>query len=435
MGINITVVGGASSYTPELFANLVAAYKGLDVEQVRLVDLNGAKLELIRRVSQELLDEAGSKIKVAATQNLAEALPGSDFVLLQIRIGGLEARIRDETVPMAFGMVGNETTGAGGFVCGLRTVTVALDLARQIEQLAPHAWLLNLSNPAGMVTEAILNHTDLRTLGFCNIPINTTYAIGRALQIDPTQIELRSFGLNHLSWTRAALVNGEDILKPVLDTAGSRDSILYREGLVEEMIDPQWLETLGMIPGWYLRYFYYPDFILEQEQRERKPKGESDRRAEQRLHEIFVDHGYTVEAQQILSGKGGAQYYLPVLQVIDSMLNNRGDVVVVDTVNKGAIGGLPEEGCVEIPARIWREGVEPCVVGELPLPVRGLVQSVKNYETLTIEAARTGSRKTAIAALMAHPLVPSYPIASAYFHRVLENERAYLPQFFKNEGG
>jgi 6-phospho-beta-glucosidase len=430
MGIKITVVGGGSSYTPELSANLVETGDGLDVEQVCLFDLNAEKLELIRSVSQKVLYEAGSNIQVTATQNMNEALTGCDYVVMQIRVGGLAARVRDETLPMTFGMVGNETTGAGGFVCGLRTVTAALQIARQVERLAPDAWLLNLSNPAGMVTEAILKHTHVRCLGFCNIPINTAYAIGRALGVDPTRIRLDSFGLNHLSWTRAAYVEGEEILKVALNTAGRGDSILYREGLVEEMIDPEWLDALHMVPGWYLRYFYYPDRVLEEDRRQGHTKGIDDMRAEERLQRIYASEGYTREAQQILSGKGGAQYYLPVLQVIDAMLHDRGDEVVVDTANAGAIPDLPGDGCVEIPCRIFRNWVEPIPVGQLSLSVRGLVQAVKNYEELTIEAAVTGSRKMALAALMAHPLVPSYAIAGPFFDHVLANEADFLPQFF-----
>lgn len=433
--MKITVIGAGSSYTPELSANLIEYQNHMNVDQVVLMDLNREKLELIRKVSQKLLDQSGSKINVVATQNLDEAIAGANFVLLQIRVGGLAARVRDETLPMEFGMVGNETTGAGGFVCGLRTVPVALHIARQVENLAPDAWLLNLSNPSGMVTEAILNYTGVQALGFCNIPINTTYAIGRVLNVDPNEIQLDSFGLNHLSWTRAAYLEGKEILKPVLDTAGSRDSILYRRGLVEEMIDPGWLDTIHMIPGWYLRYFYYPAQVLEEDRRQGYTKGADDMRAEERLHAIYSGEGYTPEAREILSNKGGAQYYLPVLQVIDSMIHDRGDVVVVDTTNQGVIPDLPPNACVEVPAKVFKNRVEPLPVGPLPLTVRGLVQTVKNYETLAIESAITGNRKTAIAALMAHPLVDSYPTASAFFKRVLENERDYLPQFFQDITG
>jgi 6-phospho-beta-glucosidase len=348
---------------------------------------------------------------------------------MQIRVGGLAARVRDETLPMKLGMVGNETTGPGGFACGLRTITAAMEIARQIEQYAPQAWVMNLSNPAGMVTEAILNHTRVKAVGFCNIPVNTTYAIGRMLGIDPQRIQLDSFGLNHLSWTRAAYVDGKDILAPVWDHNGNSESLLYQNGLVEDLIQPEWLETIRMIPGWYLRYFYDPDRVLSQDIAKSQTRGTDDMQAEALLKEMFETQGYTSEAQHILSKKGGAQYYLPVLQVVDSMIHDRGDVIVVDTTNGSALPDLPSEACVEVPARIYRERVEPLPVGPMPLTVRSLVQAVKTYEQLAIQAALTGSRNTALAALMAHPLVGSLSKAQPFLQKMLANEQDYLPQF------
>jgi 6-phospho-beta-glucosidase len=192
------------------------------------------------------------------------------------------------------------------------------------------------------------------------------------------------------------------------------------------------LRRIHLIPSWYVRYFYYPEIILEEDRAEQVTKGSRDMQAEEELHAIYLDQGYTPRAQQILAEKGGSQYYLPVMQVIDSMINDRGDTVVVDTRNQNAISGLPADACVEVPAHIFRSGAQPLEVGEMPPTVRGLVQAVKSFEELTIEAAMTGNRQTAIAALMANPLVGTYPKASAYFERVLKNERDYLPQFYSS---
>jgi 6-phospho-beta-glucosidase len=429
VGYKITVIGAGSSYTPELFANLADYPDRLGIDKVYLHDLTGEKLELIHRVSQKLVDESGGRPVITATTDLGEAINDSDFILMQIRVGGLAARIRDETLPMQLGMAGNETTGPGGFACGLRTVTAAMEISRQIQQIAPKAWVMNLSNPAGMVTEAILNNSGIRAVGFCNIPINTTYAIGRIFNINPEHIQLDSFGLNHLSWTRAAYVGEKDILAPVWESAGSSESILYKSGLVEDLIQPEWLETLRMIPGWYLRYFYNPDLVLEQDHQKSQTRGSDDIQAEIQLKEIFESKGFTPEAQQILSNKGGAQYYLPVLQVIDSMIHDRGDIVVVDTLNGGCMPDLPPESCVEVPARIYGDRIEPLPVGPMPLTVRSLVQAVKTYEQLTIQAALAGDHKAALAALMAHPLVGSLSKAQPFLQQMLENERDFLPQF------
>lgn len=429
MGLKITVVGAGSSYTPELFANLADYPDSLGIERVCLYDRSPEKLDIIRSVSQNLAKEGGVNVAITTSSDLGEALDESDFILMQIRVGGLAARVRDETLPMQFDMVGNETTGAGGFACGLRTVSAAMEIVRLVEKHAPQAWLMNLSNPAGMVTEAVLNNSRVRALGFCNIPINTTYAIGRMLGVNPRRIQLDSFGLNHLSWTRAAYVDGQDILASVWEDAGSLESTLYQHGLVETLIQSEWLETLRMIPCWYLRYFYDPQQVLEQDRAKNQTRGTDDMQAEVRLKEIFESDGYTSEARRILSNKGGAQYYMPVLQVIDAMIQDRGDIVVLDTTNGDCLPDLPREACVEVPARIYRARVEPLLVGPTPLTVRSLVQTIKVYEQLVIQAALTGSHQAALAALMAHPLVGTLSKARPFLKKVLENERDYLPQF------
>lgn len=426
MGIKLVVIGAASSYTPELFYNLAENRSQLDVEQVTLVDLNSEKLNFIADVCMRLIHNNQLDLKLVTTTKLEGGLEGVDFVLSQIRVGGLDARVRDETLPMELGMVGNETTGAGGFVCAMRTVPVMLDIARRVERIAPDAWILNMSNPAGIVTEAISKHTKVRTLGFCNIPINTTYEFAHLLNVDPAIVQLDSFGLNHLSWTRGVLVNGEDMLQPLLDEADNQAAILYQRGLVEHYLTPENLQAIRMIPSWYVRYFYYPEIVLDEDRKDVHTKGVSDMQAEEELRAIYLAEGYGERAQKILAGKGGAQYYLPVLQAVASIVHNRGDVITVDTLNGRTIPDLPAHVFVEVPARIFKDRVEPFEVGPMPLAVRGLVQTVKAYEELTIEAAVTGNQKTAIAALMANPLVGTYPKARAFLDRVLKNEHTYL---------
>ena len=431
MGIKMVVIGAASSYTPELFYDLAEDRERLDVEQVTLIDLNEDKLKFIADVCERLVRKNHLDLKLVASTKLEKGIEGADFILPQIRVGGLDARVRDETLPMELNMVGNETTGAGGFVCAMRTVPVMLEIARQVERIAPDAWILNMSNPAGIVTEAICKHTKVRALGFCNIPINTTYAMAHLLNVEPGNAQLDSFGLNHLSWTRRVLVDGEDKLQALLDEAYDQDSILYQHGLVESHLTPEYLQTIRMVPSWYVRYFYYPEIVLEEDRKEAHTKGVSDMQAERELREIYLSEGYNEQAQKILADKGGAQYYLPVLQAVDSIVHDRGDIVVVDTKNGSSMPDLPGNVCVEVPARLYRDRVEPLHVGLMPLSVRGLVQTVKAYEELTIEAAITGSQKTAIAALMANPLVGTYPKARKFLNRVLENEFEYLKPFYK----
>jgi 6-phospho-beta-glucosidase len=430
MGLKIAVIGAASSYTPEIFADLADFRRQLEVDQVALMDPNADKLALIAEVGRKVLREANLPAHVVAMQSLEQAIAGADFIILQIRVGGLQARIRDETLPMEFGMVGNETTGAGGFMCGLRTVTAALRIAETIERVAPRAWVLNLSNPAGIVTEALLQHTALRTVGFCNIPINTTYEFADVLGVPPEKIALRSFGLNHLSWVREVLVEGEDKLQPLMSATQDRNSILYKHGLVEDLMDPRWLKTLGMVPSWYVRYYYWTEEVLAQDRRSQHTKGTSDMEAEQGLRALYLSEGYGDKVRQILASKGGAQYYLPVLQVASAVAHDSGQVVVCDVRNGNSLPDLPLGVCVEVPARVNRNGIEPLPVGHMPLSVRGLVQTVKAYEQLTVEAAISGSHEAALTALATHPLVGSYTKACQFWGRALDHEREFIPQFF-----
>ncbi len=429
MGLKIAVIGGGSSYTPELIADLLEPGVRLLVDEVALLDRNAAKLDLVAGACRKLLDKAGRPMSIRPTQSREEALGGADFVILQIRVGGLEARVRDETLPMELGMVGNETTGPGGFVCALRTAPVALEFAREIERLAPRACLLNLTNPAGIVTEAVLHHSRVRTVGFCNIPINTTHSLAEVLGVEPSRVRLDSFGLNHLSWVRRAFVDGKEMLQDLIAETRDRQAPLYRRGLVDDLMDPDFLHSLSMITNWYVRYFYFPEQVLAQDYRSHETKGQRDMAAEERLAAIYAQAGYNQQARDILAAKGGAQYYLPVLDVMNAIVHDTGATVIADVRNEEALPDLPPEACVEVPARFYRDRTEALPIGPMPLSVRWLVQTIKVYEQLAIEAALTGDRGKAIAALMANPLCGSYGKASAFFDRVLANERAYLPQF------
>jgi 6-phospho-beta-glucosidase len=429
MGLKIAVLGGASSYTPELFAGLLRPDSRLTVDEVALLDLDATRLELVARVSRRLVEAADRRLTIHPTLSTDEVMDGADFVILQIRVGGAQARIRDETLPMRFGMVGNETTGPGGFICALRTVPVALAYARALERIAPKACLLNLTNPAGIVTEALLNHSSLRTLGFCNIPINLTTGLAEALDVSTDRMRIEYFGLNHLGWVPRAYLDGREVLGRLLAEARNRQATLYRHELVDPLVDPEWLRVLGMIPNWYCRYYYYPEQVLEEDRRSEQTDGQRDITADEHLRRIYQRTGYDQQAREILAAKGGAQYYEPVLRVIDAIVHDTGALVVADVQNGGALPDLPAGACVEVPARFRRERTEPVPVGPMPISVRGLVQAVKAYEELAIEAALIGDSGIAVAALVAHPLCGSYPKAKAFLDSALEAEGTLLPQF------
>ena len=425
--MKIVVVGAGSSYTPELFASLTSGVASLPVDEVALVDPNAERLAFIADVARRIIELAGSPIRVTTATDLDRAADGAAFVIPQIRVGGLAARKRDETLPMEFGLIGNETTGAGGFVCALRTVPAVLDIARTVERRAPEAWLLNLSNPAGIVTQALLQSTALRTIGFCNIPTNTARDLARLVGVDHAAIRLDSFGLNHLSWLRSAYIDRKDVLQPMFDALRDRDDPLF--SMVDPLMDVDDLRTLRLIPSWYVRFFYFADQILDEDRVAGTTKADRDVAAEERLSVIYRTVGYDDEARRILAGKGGANYYENVLAAMDAVVNDTGAVIVADVRNEGAIPDLPHDACVEVPARIDQRTVRAFPVGDLPVSVRGLIQAVKAYEELTIEAAITGEVTRAVQALVANPLVRSYSTARAYFERVLEADRAYLPAF------
>jgi 6-phospho-beta-glucosidase len=425
--LKIVVVGAGSSYTPELFASLTSGVTSLTVDEVALVDLNADRLEFIANVARRILQDGASSIRLTTSTDLDRAVGGADFVIPQIRVGGLAARKRDEALPMAFGMVGNETTGAGGFVCALRTVPAVVDIARTVERHAPDAWILNLSNPAGIVTEALFRHSPLRTIGFCNIPTNTARQLGAILGVDHARIRLESFGLNHLSWLRRAFVDGLDVLGPMFDDFRQPDHPLM--SMIDPLMSIEDLRALRLVPSWYTRFFYFTEQVLAEDQSSTTTKADRDVVAEERLGTIYRTVGFDDESREILAGKGGANYYENVLAAIDAIANDTGQVIVADVRNDGAIAELPRDACVEVPARVDRRAATALPVPELPVTVRGLIQAVKAYEQLTIQAAVTGDRTLAVQALVANPLVRSYSKARPFFEQVLEGEGAYLPAF------
>ncbi len=430
MGIKIGIIGAGSSYTPDLFASLVESDHSIELDEAVLMDKNMEAASRIARVSRGILQAAGEKTKISPTESLEAAVTGADFILIQVRVGGLAARVRDETLPMELGMVGNEEIGAGGIVCGLRNVTAILEIARQIESLSPHAVVLCLANPSGMLAEALLSQTHLRTIGYCNIPINMTYDLAGVLNVPPERIRLDFVGINHLGWIRGAAVDGEERLQSLIQSTVSREDVLYRYGLVDPLVEPEVLRALGMLPAWYLRYYYFPEKTMEEDRRQ-GPKGEQDMASDRRLAELYETAGFTEEARRILVRKGGERIYLPVLQTIDSIVHDRGDLIVANVQNGAATPDLPPESVLEIPVRFYRDREEPEKIGPFPLQVRGLVQAVKASEQLTIEAVLTGDRGAALAALATNPLVGSFDKACAFLDRALAAESQFLPQFFK----
>ena len=421
MGVKITVVGGASTYTPELVEGFVARADRLPVDELVLLDPDADRLAVVGGLARRILARRGWTGRLVATGDRAAALEGADFVILQLRVGGQAARLLDETIPPRFGCIGQETTGPGGFLKALRTVPVVLEIAEEaVRRGAPGAWLVDFTNPVGIVTRALLDEGH-RALGLCNVAIGFQRRFAAHFGVAPERIELEHVGLNHLTWERAVRVDGVDRLPELLADAGP---LLGDEvGLPIEL-----LRALGALPSYYLRYYYATREVVE-EQRTGPIRAEEVMEIERGLLDLYRDP--TLDAKPaLLEQRGGAFYSEAAAQLIASLHAGTDDVQVVDVRNDGALPDLPKAAIVEIPARIDREGAHPLPLAPLAPELRGLVEHAQAYEELAVAAAISGDRRIALRALLANPLVPDFATARDLLAALLEANRGHLPRFF-----
>ena len=420
--LKICVIGGGSTYTPELIEGFIEKRDELPVTTIALMDIDEDRLRVVGGLTERMLRAAGSDIELKLTTRRKEALAGANYVITQIRVGGLACRIQDEKIPLQFGVVGQETTGPGGFAKALRTIPVLLDIAHDMAEVAPGARLINFTNPSGIITEALLKYTDVPTIGLCNSPFGFQQGIARQLGVAPQRIRLDYVGLNHLSWIRGVQLDGEDVFDQVLEGAITQ----ARAG--DSPFSPQLLETLGMIPSYYLNYYYHHDRVLDEQRRADKTRGEEVQEIEARLLELYADPSLK-HKPQLLEKRGGAHYSTVAVAVISAIHRDAGEVHIVNTRNNGALPDLPPHCVVELPSVINKSGAQAVPVAPMPPVIRGLTQAVKAYEELTVQAAAEGDERTALQALLAHPLVPSFAVAQRLWAAIKEANRAYLPQF------
>jgi 6-phospho-beta-glucosidase len=411
--MKLAVIGAGSTYTPELVSGLSRERERVPLDELVLHDIDAERREVVGGLAQRMLERKGYGGRLTLTGDLAEALEGADFVLIQIRVGGQEARLRDETIPLACGCIGQETTGAGGLAKALRTVPVVLDIAAEArERAADGAWIVDFTNPVGIVTRALLD-AGHRAIGLCNVAIGFQRAIAGSLGVEPERVFVDQVGLNHLTWIRAVQLDGRDVLDEVL--TDHMDAAAGQAALPAELI-----RELGAIPSYYLRYFYTEDERLA-ELREEKPRAQVVAEIECELLDLYRDPGLT-EKPALLERRGGAFYSEAATQLVAALASNSGEPQVVDVRNGGALPGLAADDVVELPARIGREGAEPLPQSPLAPELLGLVQHVAAYERLAAEAAVTGDRELAARALLAHPLVGQWPRSRELLERMLEAE-------------
>jgi 6-phospho-beta-glucosidase len=421
LGLKVAVIGGGSTYTPELIEGFTRRPDRLPIDELVLLDIDPQRLEIVGGLAQRMLDKLDWTGRLVSTGNRDAAIDGADYVLVQLRVGGQAARLVDETLPLRFGTIGQETTGAGGFAKALRTVPVVLDLAElTAKRAAPGAWVVDFTNPVGIVTQALLDEGH-RAIGLCNVAIGLQRMLAKRFEVAPERVELEHVGLNHLTWERAVRVDGSDRLPEMLDRDG--DDLAEHLGMPVEL-----LRALGALPSYYLRYYYLTDEVVRQ-QRNGHSRAEEVIDIEARLLEMYKDQALA-EKPALLEDRGGAYYSEAAAQLIASLNDGAGDVQVVDVRNDGALPDLPADAVVEVPARIDRDGAHPLPLAPLAPEMRGLVEEVKAYETLTVEAARSGDRRTALRALLANPLVRGRSNPSELLDALLEANRKHLPRFF-----
>ena len=415
--MKVTVVGGGSTYTPELVDGIARLQHPFRVDELVLTDPAEQRLELVAGVSQRIWAKYGYSGEITFTTDLDRAVADAAIVLLQLRVGGQAARAVDESLPLKCGCVGQETTGAGGLAKALRTVPVVLEIAERVSRLATEdAWIIDFTNPVGIVTRALLDH-DHRAVGLCNVAIGNQRAAAALLGVEPAGVSLDHVGLNHLTWTRQVLVDGRDRLPELLAT--SAEALAGRSGLPADV-----LRRLAVWPSSYLRYFYEHDHVVEQ-QRAKPSRAQEVAEIERQLLEIYADPAVD-EKPALLQQRGGAYYSEAAVDLMASLITDRGDVQVVNLRNQGALTFLADQAVVEVPARVNGRGPQPETLGSVDPLFAGLIAHVSAYEELALDAAIQGGRERVFRALLAHPLIGQHDIADNLTDLLIAANRDHL---------
>jgi 6-phospho-beta-glucosidase len=423
MGVKVAVVGAGSTYTPELVEGFALQQQRLPIDDLALLDVDGERLEVVGGLARRILKKRGWSGMLSLTTDRNQAFEGADFVVIQLRVGGQRARLIDETLPLEFGCIGQETTGAGGFAKALRTVPVVLEIAEEVgRRSAAHAWIIDFTNPVGIVTQALLDEGH-RAIGLCNSAMGFERMIARHLSVEPSEVTLEHVGLNHLTWERAAKVKGKDRLPGLIAERA-------HELAVETQIPTDLIRTLGALPSYYLRYYYCTDQVLaEQLSGTKRSRAEEVIEIERALLAMYRDPQLE-EKPPLLMRRGGAYYSEAAVRLITSLHAGTGDIQAVDARNQGGISNFADDAVVEVSSRIDREGAHPLRLAPLAPELKGLMEHVKAYERLTVQAAIHGDRRTALKALLSNPLVPSYRIAASLLDALLSANREHLSRFF-----
>ncbi|MCK5129637.1 MAG: 6-phospho-beta-glucosidase [Clostridiales bacterium] len=424
--LKIAVIGAGSSYTPELIEGFINRQNELNLKELRLMDIDASRVEIVSKMIKRMVVHSGMDTNIIITTDLKTAVEGVDFVLGQIRTGKMQARILDETIPLKYDLIGQETTGIGGFMKALRTIPDMKVIAEHIEKYCPDAWFVNFSNPSGIIAEYLLNYTNVKMMGLCNVPISMKKDAMDRLPKDAKDVNIEYIGLNHFSWISKIIHNDKDVLPELLK--GNLD-FSSMKNVHDVPVDRDLINSIGAIPNTYLQYFYYPDAQLAHEKSEEKCRGEVCMELEKELFEMYQDESI-VEKPDMLNQRGGHLYSDAAVSLISAIANDKNEVHTVDVRNDGAVDFMDDSDVLEINCVINASGAHPVKIDDFKNQhIIEMMRTVKAYEKHTVKAGLYGDYNEAITALLIHPLVSDYTKLKAALDEMLEANKANLPQF------
>ncbi|WP_263707022.1 6-phospho-beta-glucosidase [Shouchella tritolerans] len=436
MSLKVVIIGGGSSYTPEIIEGFIDRYERVPVSEIVLVDVaaGARKLAIVEALSKRMIEKSGYPIHVRSSFNRQHALENADFVTTQIRVGGLEAREKDEQIPLEHGLIGQETNGAGGIFKAFRTIPVLLEIANDIHKICPQAWMINFTNPAGIVTEALLHHSlHKKVIGVCNIPFNMKTGIAEMFSCPVEQVEIEFIGMNHFVFGKRVFIRGKDRTDEALAKL-TADNVHYSPANIVSLgWSKEFVRALQLLPNPYHMYYFQKEEVLKRDLAAFKEHGTRAQIVKQVEESLFLtyENPALAEKPKELEQRGGAYYSEAACNLVESLYTNKQDIQTVNTHNNGSIRDLPDDAVVEINAVITREGPRPLAVGNIPLQVKGIILQMKAFEQLVIKAALSGDYDDAYNALVMNPLVADEKKAKTILDKLLEAHKDHLPQFYR----
>jgi len=417
--MKVCVIGAGSPYTPEIIEKFAEMKESLPIKEISLMDIDDKRLDIMHKFCLRYAHHLVFDVKISKTNDRKQAIKNSTFVITQFRVGGNASRVNDERIPLSMGLIGQETTGAGGFAKGLRTIPVILDIARDVEEISPEAWIINYTNPTGLVAEAVIKHTNAKIAGLCAGGFFARDWVAKALNVPPQDIRYDFAGLNHMNFSYNITIKGKPLTSEEFALAAEQVGC----------VDKSLILKLGALPSPYLQHYFHTSRKVKEAVAAPQTRGEEVIELEKEIFGEFANPDICTKPEA-LKKRGGGGYSEVATTVMDAIYNNKDSWVVVNVPNNGVFPFLPDDAVIETPCIVNAAGIKPLIQGSPPDMVRGLISAVKNYESLAVEAAVSGNRDTALLALLAHPLVREFESAEILLDRILETNKEYLPSFF-----